>query len=87
MVIFGKWYLGMEVWYNLIYYGFDEFVGYFNGVVDYYVYCDWYNGFEWEEIEGYIMYLIMDYLICFIKVNSDCFFFLYVFYEVVYLLF
>ncbi|MEN8117935.1 MAG: sulfatase-like hydrolase/transferase [Bacteroidota bacterium] len=81
--IFGKWHLGYPAKYNPSLQGFDEFVGYVSGNVDFHAhidqegYLDWWNDTVINNEPGYTTDLITEYGIDFIKRNSNKPFFLY----------
>lgn len=85
--IFGKWHLGYETKYNPINYGFDKFVGYVSGNVDYFShidsqgYEDWWLNDKLKPEEGYTTNIITNHAIKFIRENKENPFFLYVPYE------
>lgn len=75
--LFGKWHVGYAVGYNPTKQGFDEFVGYVSGNVDYISHIDqvgvedWWRGTERVEEEGYTTDLITEYGVDFIKRHKD----------------
>lgn len=81
--IFGKWHLGYPAEYNPSLQGFDTFVGFVSGNVDYHAhidqegYLDWWNDTTINNEEGYTTDLITRYGVDFIKENKDKPFFLY----------
>jgi arylsulfatase A len=64
--IFGKWHLGYETQYNPTRHGFDEFIGYVSGNVDYQSHVDqmgfedWWQGADLTPQSGYVTELITD---------------------------
>jgi arylsulfatase A len=74
--IFGKWHLGYAQEFNPTYQGFDEFVGFASGNIDYHShvdqegYLDWWNGTTINDEEGYTTDLITKYGVDFIKNNN-----------------
>ena len=85
--IFGKWHLGYDPVYNPINQGFDEFIGFVSGNVDYHShidqegYKDWWFNKELNEEVGYSTDLISKHSIDFIKKNKDENFLLYIAHE------
>ena len=85
--IFGKWHLGYDPKYNPINQGFDEFIGFVSGNVDYHShidqegYKDWWFDNELNEEFGYSTDLISKHSIDFIKKNKDENFLLYIAHE------
>lgn len=81
--IFGKWHLGYPAAFNPSLQGFDKFVGFVSGNVDYHAhidqegYLDWWNDSTINNEEGYTTDLITQYGVDFIKENKDKPFFLY----------
>lgn len=81
--IYGKWHLGYKPLHNPIHFGFDEFVGYVSGNVDYFShidvqgYQDWWHNDKLVKEEGYTTYLITDYAEKYIKKKKRQPFFLY----------
>lgn len=85
--IYGKWHLGYEEKYNPINHGFDEFVGFVSGNVDYFSHIDmanykdwWKNDKKFEE-EGYTTDIIARYAVEYINEHKDNPFFLYLPFE------
>jgi len=80
----GKWHLGYPERYNPVHHGFDEFVGYVSGNVDYHSHIDqeahedwwWQNKLQKEE--GYSTDLITKHSVAFINKHKDEPFFLYI---------
>jgi len=85
--IFGKWHLGYSKKYNPIHQGFDEFIGYVSGNVDYHShvdqegYYDWWRAYELINQRGYTTDLITENAIDFIQRNKENPFFLYIAHE------
>jgi len=85
--LFGKWHLGYLPEYNPIRQGFDEFIGYVSGNVDYHAHLDQ-TGMEdwWKQDElnpecGYSTDLITDHGVDFIRRHSKEPFLLYLAHE------
>lgn len=82
--IFGKWHLGYFPNYNPTLQGFDKFVGYVSGNIDFHSHVDQSGVFDWwhdmqPTIEkGYSTHLITAHAVKFIKENHTRPFFLYV---------
>lgn len=74
--MFGKWHLGYPKEYNPTLQGFDEFVGFVSGNVDYHAhidqegYLDWWQGIEIKNEKGYSTDLITDYGVKYIQKND-----------------
>ena len=85
--IFGKWHLGYQEKYNPVYHGFDEFIGYRSGNIDYHTHYDnagiydWYQNLDTVIEEGYVTDLITNHSVEFIKKNKENPFFLYIAHE------
>mgnify|MGYP001490210199 CR=1 FL=1 len=79
----GKWHLGYEKQYNPVHQGFDEFIGYLSGNIDYKSHYDnagiydWYDGLDSLAENGYVTDLIGKHAIDFARKNKDRPFFLY----------
>jgi arylsulfatase A len=75
--IFGKWHLGYNVEFNPAKQGFDEFIGYVSGNVDYHSHLDgagfedWWKNCEKVPEEGYCTDLITRHGIDFIERHRD----------------
>ena len=71
--IFGKWHLGhSDVKYHPLRRGFTEFVGHYNGAIDYFTHeregeLDWHRGYESNHDKGYSTDLIADAAVDFIR--------------------
>ena len=74
--IFGKWHLGYAEEFNPVHQGFDDFVGFVSGNVDYQShidqegYLDWWKGNKIDNEEGYTTDLITRYGVEFLKQNN-----------------
>tara|TARA_A100001015_G_scaffold75281_1_gene83513 strand:- start:908 stop:2221 length:1314 start_codon:yes stop_codon:yes gene_type:complete len=85
--IFGKWHLGYDPKFNPIYQGFDEYIGFVSGNVDYHSHVDqegfedWWKGSELKIEEGYSTDLISKHAVDFIERNKDESFLLYIAHE------
>ncbi len=85
--IFGKWHLGYQPKFNPIHQGFDEFVGYVSGNIDYHAHLDQTGVEDWWKQDqlvpevGYSTDLIADHGLEFIQRNSDKPFFLFLAHE------
>jgi len=85
--VFGKWHLGYQEKFNPIHQGFDEFVGYVSGNVDYVSHidqggvADWWHGNQLHPEEGYTTHLITKHAVDFIERHKDGPFCLYVAHE------
>lgn len=86
-VIYGKWHLGYQKKFNPIHLGFDQFVGYVSGNIDYFShidqegYEDWWHQDQLHPEEGYTTHLITDYAERYLKQKHDKPFFLYLPFE------
>ncbi len=75
--IFGKWHLGYNVEFNPAGQGFDEFIGYVSGNVDYHSHIDgagfddWWKNSEKVSEEGYSTDLITKHGVDFIERHRD----------------
>lgn len=75
--LFGKWHLGYPKEYNPVHQGFDEFVGFLSGNVDYRIHIDqtgredWWKQDRLTPEEGYTTDLMTDHAIDFIERNKD----------------
>jgi arylsulfatase A-like enzyme len=82
--VFGKWHLGYEPKFNPLNQGFDEFIGFLGGNVDYFTHTElsalevYYRDREPNREPGYMTHLITDDAIDFIGRNAARPFFLYV---------
>ena len=85
--IFGKWHLGYDPKFNPIQQGFDEYVGFVSGNVDYHSHVDqegfedWWSGNKLKKEFGYSTDLINQHAVNFIKRNKDERFLLYIAHE------
>ena len=74
--IFGKWHLGHgDVKYHPMRRGFTEFVGHYNGAIDFFTHeregeLDWHRGYEANHDEGYSTDLIADAAVKFIEARA-----------------
>ncbi len=75
--IFGKWHLGYKVEFNPAKQGFDEFIGYVSGNVDYHSHIDgagiedWWKNVKKVPEEGYVTDLITEHGVDFIERHRD----------------
>jgi arylsulfatase A-like enzyme len=82
--LIGKWHLGYRAPMRPHDQGFDEFIGFLSGNVDYHSHIDFFDSFDWwhgdypNTEEGYTTDLITKYSIDFIQRHKDQPFFLYV---------
>lgn len=82
--IFGKWHLGESQAYNPLDYGFDRFVGFMKGNIDFSSHfntsrkLDWWHDRELSEESGYATTLLNGYAAEFIAESDERPFFLYV---------
>lgn len=84
--LYGKWHLGTDNTYNPVHQGFDEFIGFKSGNVDYRNYYDTSGNADWWEGEtlkasttqGYLTELISAHSLDFVRRNKDRPFCLYV---------
>lgn len=82
--LYGKWHVGSADKYNPVNQGFDEFIGFKSGNVDYQNYRDtsgdedWWDGLELKGDTGYATELINKYSVDYINKNKDNPFCLYV---------
>lgn len=85
--LFGKWHLGYLPDYNPVHQGFDEFIGYVSGNVDYHAHLDqtgmedWWKQDELNQERGYTTDLITDHGVDFIQRNKENPFLLYIAHE------
>ena len=85
--LFGKWHVGYQSDYNPVRQGFDEFIGYVSGNVDYHAHLDqtgkedWWKQDALSPEEGYTTDLITDHGVDFIQRNKDRPFLLYLAHE------
>ncbi len=82
--VFGKWHMGMDVRFNPVNHGFDEFRGFLKGNVDFISHMnttpevDWWYNTEPADEPGYATDLINRYAVDFIKDSEGKPFFLYI---------
>lgn len=82
--MFGKWHVGYPEKYNPVHQGFDEYIGYVSGNVDYHAhidqegYEDWWHQNKLQKEKGYSTDLISKYAVDFIKRHKDEPFLLYI---------
>ncbi|MBP0902973.1 sulfatase [Mariniflexile gromovii] len=82
--MFGKWHVGYQTEFNPINQGFDEYIGYVSGNVDYHShidqegYEDWWYGDKIKNEEGYSTDLITKHSVDFIKRHKNEPFLLYI---------
>ncbi|WP_278470277.1 sulfatase-like hydrolase/transferase [Gimesia maris] len=88
--MFGKWHLGYQRQYNPTFRGFQQFVGYVSGNVDYFAHLDGTGVFDWwhnaelnREEQGYVTHLINDHAVEFIRQQQEKPFFVYIAHEAV----
>ncbi len=85
--VFGKWHLGYASRYNPARRGFDEFVGFVSGNIDYFSHVDQMGNEDWWQSEklqpevGYTTDLVTDHGLRFIDENRDKSFCLYLAHE------
>jgi len=81
--IFGKWHLGYAPEFSPVHQGFDEFIGFVSGNVDFFSHIDqagnedWWYGDQPRPEEGYVTHLITRHGLGFIEDNRARPFFLY----------
>lgn len=74
--IFGKWHLGhSDIRYHPLRRGFTEFIGHYNGAIDYFTHeregeLDWHRDYESNHDEGYTTDLIADAAVAFIHQHA-----------------
>ncbi|WP_298866860.1 sulfatase [uncultured Gimesia sp.] len=88
--MFGKWHLGYQKQYNPTFRGFEQFVGYVSGNVDYFAHLDGTGVFDWwhnanlnRAEQGYVTHLITNHAVNFIREQKDKPFFVYIAHEAV----
>jgi len=75
--VFGKWHLGhSNVKYHPLRRGFTEFLGHYNGAIDYFTHeregvLDWHTNYETNRDEGYSTDLIADAAVDFVERHAD----------------
>lgn len=85
--MFGKWHLGYEEQYNPTYQGFEKYVGYVSGNVDFHRHIDGAGVFDWwrqnkkTREKGYTTHLITKHAVDFIRSHQDEPFCLYIAHE------
>ena len=85
--IFGKWHLGYDPKFNPIEQGFDEYIGFVSGNIDYHSHIDqegfedWWSQGELKKESGYSTDLINQHAINFIERNKNESFLLYIAHE------
>ncbi|WP_186804657.1 sulfatase-like hydrolase/transferase [Limihaloglobus sulfuriphilus] len=86
--MFGKWHLGSSAHFNPTKRGFEKFIGFKSGNIDFFSHVsqegrhDWWHGCENVREEGYTDRLLTDYSLKFIEQHKDDPFFLYLPYEI-----
>ena len=74
--MFGKWHLGYPKAFNPVFQGFDKFIGFVSGNIDYHShidqegYLDWWNDTIINDEKGYTTDLITKYGVEFIRKNN-----------------
>jgi arylsulfatase B len=74
--IFGKWHLGhSSIKYHPLRRGFTEFVGHYNGAIDFFTHAregelDWHDGYEASHEQGYSTELIAGHATRFIRAHA-----------------
>ena len=87
--VFGKWHVGYKKKFNPTYNGFDRFVGFISGNIDYISHYDrmetfdWWHNLELNREEGYSTHLINQHAVRFIETNKDRPFCMYVAHEAI----
>lgn len=82
--MFGKWHVGYPEKYNPVHQGFDEYIGFVSGNVDYHAhidqegYEDWWHQNILQKEKGYSTDLISKHAVDFIKRHKDEPFLLYI---------
>ena len=82
--MFGKWHLGESQKFNPTHQGFDEFIGFMKGNIDFESHystsqkLDWWHGTELSSEKGYVTDLINSHAVDFIRESGQQPFFLYV---------
>ncbi len=85
--MFGKWHLGYHTKFNPIRQGFDEYIGFVSGNVDYHShidqegYEDWWSGDKLKKEVGYTTDLISSHAVDFIERHHSKNFLLYIAHE------
>lgn len=84
---FGKWHLGYQEQYNPVHQGFDRYVGYVSGNVDFHSHIDGAGVFDWwhqnqhNREPGYTTHLITQHACDFIRQNRERPFCVYIAHE------
>lgn len=87
--LFGKWHLGYLKKYHPMNYGFDHFVGYISGNIDYHSHYDRMETYDWwhdrklVEEPGYSTHLITKHAVNYIQEHQDKPFCIYIAHEAV----
>ena len=87
--LFGKWHLGYTKNFNPTHNGFDRFVGFVSGNIDYISHYDRMGTFDWwhdldlHKEQGYSTHLINQHTLQFIEANKDRPFCVYVAHEAI----
>ena len=82
--MFGKWHLGYQPEFNPVNQGFDEFIGFVSGNIDYHSHvdqeghADWWFGQKLKKDKGYVTDLISQYSVDFVRRHQDKNFLLYI---------
>ena len=85
--VFGKWHVGYEEQYNPIYQGFDRYVGYVSGNIDFHSHIDGAGVFDWwhqnrhVKEDGYTTHLITKHACDFVTQQQDKPFCVYIAHE------
>lgn len=84
--LFGKWHLGSAPRFHPLRHGFDAFVGFLSGWIDYHSHVrghqvDWWHGEERSDEVGYATHLITRHAVAFIEANAQRRFFAFVSYN------
>jgi arylsulfatase A-like enzyme len=74
--LFGKWHVGYDTRFNPIHHGFDRFIGYVSGNIDFHSHidqegaADWWDGLTLKDEPGYTTHLITRHAVEFIAANK-----------------